>query len=184
MSSNNLENLIRKVIIGSTAISTALYSNTQNSNTEPNHSSEGDNDKNITFKEKDVSKLVFRSVEDTGDFLLVSHRSHRSHSSHRSHYSSRTTPRNTPVYTPPAPVKKPTIKSEKIGDRVLKQGMFGNDVLELKSILYKMGYKKIDLDDKWFTTTLKIAVKDYQAKNELPVDGIVGPMTVYYLKNY
>jgi len=59
--------------------------------------------------------------------------------------------------------------------------MSGPDVLELKKLLVALGYKKIELNNT-FDDFLTIAVKDFQSKNDIPADGKVGPLTVYYLK--
>ena len=59
--------------------------------------------------------------------------------------------------------------------KAIKYGMKGDYVANLQSILNKLGYK-LDIDGSFGPKTLA-AVKDYQAKNGLTVDGMVGPQT-------
>lgn len=58
----------------------------------------------------------------------------------------------------------------------LKQGSKGNDVLELQKLLNKNGNYGLAEDGSFGSKTLA-AVKDYQQKNGLAVDGIVGTKT-------
>lgn len=59
--------------------------------------------------------------------------------------------------------------------KAIKYGMKGDDVSNLQTSLKNAGYK-IDVDGNFGPQTLA-AVKDYQQKNGLTVDGMVGPQT-------
>ena len=66
-----------------------------------------------------------------------------------------------------------------LGDRLLKNGTEGEDVRELQNMLVDLGYDC----GKWgcdgdFGDATEMAVKAFQAKNGLEVDGKVGPKTV------
>lgn len=70
-----------------------------------------------------------------------------------------------------------------LGDRILKNGMEGDDVKELQSMLIQAGY---DLG-KWgadgdFGDATEIAVREFQKKTKLDVDGQVGPQTLKKLE--
>ncbi|MHB1392397.1 MAG: peptidoglycan-binding domain-containing protein [Clostridia bacterium] len=64
--------------------------------------------------------------------------------------------------------------------RLLVDGSFGNEVWLLQTLLNNNGYK-LKVDGFFGKGTLE-AVKDYQSKNGLKADGIVGPKTVALLK--
>ena len=125
------------------------------------------------------------------------HRSHRSHSSHRSHYSSTSTVRDTSVKTnsgtrnnfKPASSTRSNVNTNTIlslGDRTLKFGMEGNDVLELKKALikakcYKVGEYEI-LDEK-FDQKTHDALNLYKKNHQLTQDGLADAVVIYNLKN-
>lgn len=150
-----------------------------------------------------LTKKLLLKMNNDNSYLLAGHRSHRSHSSHRSHYSSYSgsttsssnssgnnsstnssnSNRNTINVTP-------TVKIFKLGDRILKKGMKGQDVTELRNLLVEKEYIKLkEYEDRVvvgeieFTDTIENAVKLFQQNNNLPGDGIVGNTTIYYLKN-
>ena len=85
---------------------------------------------------------------------------------------------------PYGPNQKPVPTTDyKLGDRILsKNGNdYGSDVKQLIDALNKHGYKL--KNDASFGPAVEAAVKDYQTKNKLSVDGKVGPETVTSLLN-
>jgi predicted chitinase len=82
-------------------------------------------------------------------------------------------------------------KAGPIPDRTLRQGDSGNDVKELQTYLLRGGYlpkgdkaKKIPpaIDGDYGARTTK-AVKNFQKKNKLTADGVVGPKTIKALRD-
>ncbi|MBL4936260.1 peptidoglycan-binding protein [Clostridium sp. YIM B02515] len=71
---------------------------------------------------------------------------------------------------------KTTYSTSSTISRVLKSGSKGNDVKTLQTLLNSNGYK-LSVDGIFGNLTLT-AVKDYQGKNGLAVDGMVGPKTL------
>jgi len=120
-----------------------------------------------------------KQINDDDVYSLISHRSHRSHSSHRSHYSHYSSRTSTP--STPTPTRTETVTSHELGSRALKIGMEGEDVLELVKLLKNEGYNLIL--NKKFDGILLTVVMDFQSKVGETTDGIVGPLTIYYLKN-
>lgn len=94
--------------------------------------------------------------------------------------ASPTTPAPAKPATPATPAKTITTSttySTLTGiTRLLKLNSAGNDVKLLQSSLNNKGYK-LTVDGVFGKLTL-VAVKDYQEKNGLKVDGIVGPMVI------
>ena len=60
--------------------------------------------------------------------------------------------------------------------RTLRQGSRGNDVMEIHSLLEKMGYNPGPIDG-IFGLRTKEKVQQFQRDNVLPADGIIGPNT-------
>jgi hypothetical protein len=159
------------------------------------------NDPNISSNRPGTTlRYAYNFATDEGMF----HRSHRSHSSHRSHYSSTsgtgttTTPKTTTnsstnsnaVVNQPRPIQNQnTIKANSsfnLGDRTLKFGMQGNDVLELKKALikskcYKVGEYEI-LDEK-FDQKTHDALNLYKKNHQLTQDGLADAVVIYNIKN-
>ena len=143
-----------------------------------------------------------------------SHRSHASHSSHRSSstssgssYGSSSSSYSAPVSTStPTPTIKTTSSTRKneivklnhdsinttsssslilnLGDRLLKKGMTGSDVAQLKSILIEKEFLSVALyeESMLFDEKTEKAVIAFQKSFGVGADGIVGSKTVYYLK--
>ena len=79
-----------------------------------------------------------------------------------------------------------SIKEHKInlGDRVLKKGMEGTDVTQLKNILIDKGCISGNLvkGSILFDAEIEKAVIEFQRKTGIDADGIVEFQTVYFLK--
>jgi predicted chitinase len=82
-------------------------------------------------------------------------------------------------------------KTGKPPERSLRQGDIGNDVKEVQTYLLRGGYlpkgdkrKGIPpaIDGDFGARTTK-AVKNFQSKNKLPADGVVGPKTIKALRD-
>lgn len=83
-------------------------------------------------------------------------------------------------------VSTPHYEAEKInlGDRVLKKGMKGTDVTQLKNILIDKGFLSASIakGSTLFDNTIEKAVIDFQEKTGIDTDGIVDTQTAYFLK--
>ena len=73
-------------------------------------------------------------------------------------------------------IPAPDAQAAYLGDRVLKQSMQGYDVKQLQQDLTWLGYDTGGIDGIFGPKTLS-AVKQFQYKNTLTVDGIVGKQT-------
>ena len=83
-------------------------------------------------------------------------------------------------YSTPTPNYLP----HSLGDRTLRMGVSGNDVLELKSKLVKLGLLSYDSESNYFDNTVKEAVKKFQRQYGLTADGIAGRRTLRVLIDY
>ncbi len=81
----------------------------------------------------------------------------------------------TPIGTPV------TIVGRSYADRNMKLGDSGSDVAQVQRMLKKLGYYKSKIDSNFGPLTEQ-AVKRFQADNNLQIDGIVGPRTIYELQ--
>jgi len=189
---NNLKKLVDNVVLSVTALSIVQGSNLKDGAVHKVVDNDS-NDGNHIFSDDGKPKLVFKNVTGDDGFVLASHRSHRSHSSHqshRSHYSSsgggrssisnKEALKNVENNNELTPIVK-GVSASSLGGRVLKLGMKGKDVEELKNILIKKGYKTIESNNE-FDKKLELAIIDFQVKSGVEADGVVGPMTVFYLK--
>jgi len=80
-------------------------------------------------------------------------------------------------------VEKPTVVPEGfVFTRVLKYGVRGDDVCELKKLLAVAGFGGLSLTNKNFYSSTKKVVKAYQQANGLDVDGKAGKQTITSLK--
>ncbi len=70
----------------------------------------------------------------------------------------------------------PTIGEAALGDQTLKQGMVHEDVKELQLEINKTISHDSQIDGVFGPLT-KAAVKEFQKKEQITVDGIVGPET-------
>jgi hypothetical protein len=158
------------------------------------------NDPNISSNRPGTTlRYAYNLATDEGMF----HRSHRSHSSHRSHYSSTsgtgtttTPPKTTTNSNTNAAVNQNRVNPNQnakisnssftLGDRTLKFGMQGNDVVELKKALikskcYKVGEYEI-LDEK-FDQKTHDALNLYKKNHQLTQDGLADAVVIYNIKN-
>jgi len=81
----------------------------------------------------------------------------------------------TPIGTPV------TIVGKAYRNRNMKIGDSGTDVAEVQKMLRKLGYYRNRVDGKFGPRT-EIAVRSFQSDKGLPVDGIVGPQTIFELQ--
>jgi len=148
------------------------------------------NDPNISTNRPNLTlKYVYNYATDDGMF----HTSHRSHASHASGSSGSVRS----VTTNPKPVTNQnsvqqvtntdnTKASYTLGQRTLKKGMEGDDVLELKKALvqakcYKMGEYEV-LDNLFDQKTVE-ALNLFKKNHQLPTDGIADALVLVQLKN-
>ena len=82
-----------------------------------------------------------------------------------------------PVVTTEAPITEAPVAA-----RTLSKGMKGEDVLAAQVRLAKYGYYTGPLDSS-FGSVMVTAVKQFQRKNELAVDGKIGPQTLALLNS-
>ncbi|PLT36032.1 peptidase [Bacillus sp. V5-8f] len=75
-------------------------------------------------------------------------------------------------------VSSPLVSSAALGDQTLKSGMTHSDVKQLQEVLKKKGYFKNSRTTTYFGTVTKSAVVNFQKKNRLSPDGIVGKNTL------
>lgn len=83
------------------------------------------------------------------------------------------------------PVTSPgTNQKINLGDRILKKGMQGTDVTQLKNILIDKGYLSGPLakGPTLYDVEIEKAVIKFQKKTGIDADGIVEVQTVYFLK--
>lgn len=177
--------LVRKVIIGTTALLTAGNASPEKETIQESTRQGAGSEHSIKQGNHPSGppKLVLKKVQLSDDWTLASHRSHRSHSSHRSSYTS-PDEKKKPESTPKRPDRRQQSEELRLyqsgTSRTLKKGMKGPDVVELKKLLQNHGYK-LPLTEN-FDDLTEIIVKDFQAKNDIPDDGIVAPLTLYMLK--
>jgi peptidoglycan hydrolase-like protein with peptidoglycan-binding domain len=86
-------------------------------------------------------------------------------------------------YTKPVTVDTTDLKKN-LGDRILKKGMHGTDVTQLKNILIDKGYLSGSFakGSILFDAEIEKAVIKFQQKTGIDTDGIVEVQTVYFLK--
>ena len=62
--------------------------------------------------------------------------------------------------------------------RTLKYGSKGEDVKQLKQLLYEHGYKSLTLNNPYYKSKTVSVIKNYQKANGLTIDGKAGPQTI------
>lgn len=149
--------------------------------------------------------ILKRINSETGSYEGNFHRSHRSHSSHRSHYSSyggssgssssgyggssgshsssSSGSSRSPGSSSGTNSFTNSTPKYSLGDRTLRFNDEGNDVVQLKQRLRTLGYdiEVSSLLENYFNSQTEKAVKQFQQKNNLKVDGIVTPNVLMYL---
>ncbi|MDR0397276.1 MAG: peptidoglycan-binding protein [Oscillospiraceae bacterium] len=83
-----------------------------------------------------------------------------------------------PYYYQPTqpPVVRPTPTPTPAAQRTLRLGMSGDDVAAVQSRLYQLGYYGSRVNG-YYDQTTQNAVRSFQSRNGLYVDGVVGPQT-------
>jgi peptidoglycan hydrolase-like protein with peptidoglycan-binding domain len=74
----------------------------------------------------------------------------------------------------------PTAAARTLGERSLKKGDKGGDVMTLQRVLTMKGYRLGPVDG-IFGRMTKVAVKRFQHRRHLTADGVVGPLTTHSL---
>jgi len=206
---NKVKKVIRNILIGAVA---SLYNiNAQATKNSASTLLEGLNGKDKEDAMNALKHKIYRNVlqiTNKGDTKLIaahrSHMSHRSgsgggHYSHVSHYSSygdsshsSHSSHSSSSYAPSRSISGPATKTYKnysLGDRILKSGLYGNDVSTLISLLISKKY----LYSSWITmqkgypvynTHVVNAVKRFQKDAGLLQDGIVTFSFVSRLQNW
>lgn len=167
--------------------------------------------KDESINEKDILKSLSNKIQKdvlkmghNGKIKLIAgHRSHRSHSSHRSSsgggYSSGNSYRSSgsyssgssgisSTYTPPSTPAK-TVATYELGDRVLREGVYGNDVTALVNLLVTKNYLrkgKATMRNGYavYDSSVKASVIRFQNDARLTSDGIASTQTISQLKNW
>jgi hypothetical protein len=83
----------------------------------------------------------------------------------------------TATSTPVTPTSTPTLVTFFRQLSLTEPHMKGADVLQLQQRLYALGYTEVGIPDGDFGQKTDLAVRNFQEKNGLVVDGIVGPIT-------
>ena len=213
---NKLNNLIKKIIMGVAGASTLLIGQDQNNN-DNKVKEAGSNTKEVKLnKQKEIKKLVFRKNNNTQKYDLAqhsshyshsshsSHSSHHSHHSHHSHYSSSGNMEfkaqdinamgNASNYSSTGKVQDINVMKKMdnkidLGDRILREGMRGEDVYQLQETLLNKNYhwyrdpnsEELLVDD-IYDEVIENVIKAYQKDHSLTVDGSVGPKTLRSIK--
>lgn len=209
---NKAKKIIRNILIG--AVASLYNTNVQATRSPATSLLEGLNGEDKKDAVNALKHKIYRNVlqiTSKGDTKLIaghrSHMSHRSgggggggHYSHASHYSSygggsshsSHSSHSSSSYAPSQSVSKPTPKTYKdysLGDRILKSGLYGNDVSTLTLLLVSKKY----LHSSWITmekgysvynTRVVSAIKRFQKDANLTQDGIVTSSLVSRLQNW
>lgn len=145
-----------------------------------------------------VQKNVLKMGSNGDVKLIAAHRSHRSHSSHRSSSSGgyrssgssyrSSSSSSSSLYSKPATLTK-TIATYQLGDRTLKEGVYGNDVTSLVNLLVSKKYihkDRITMRSGYavYDSNVKNAIIRFQNDARLSNDGIATTETVSQLRSW
>jgi len=89
------------------------------------------------------------------------------------------TPAPTSTLAPPTPT--PTQASFIRNLLLTEPMMYGGDILQLQQRIYTLGYTAVGTPDGWFGPKTDQAVRAFQERNDLVVDGVVGRITWSHL---
>lgn len=176
--------------IGTTAEAAPVNTNLDNNNSD-------DQDVLNRLKNK-VQKNVLKMGSNGDVKLIAAHRSHRSHSSHRSSssggyrssgssYRSSSSSSSSLYSKPTTPAK--TVATYQLGDRTLKEGVYGNDVTSLVNLLVTKKYlhkDRITMRSGYavYDSNVKNAIIRFQNDARLSNDGIATTETVSQLRSW
>jgi murein L,D-transpeptidase YcbB/YkuD len=208
----NLQTLLKGIFLGS--ISSLIASQGLTASTyDLSKLKEKDDGQTEAKVKKDNSQKFLLKFQSDDSYLIAGHRSHASHASHASHRSSSTYSgssygTSSKSYSTPTPTSVPSntstssnnveVKSRNnstdttsnsyetinLGDRILKKGMIGNDVLQLEKILIEKNFltENPNNESMLFDERIENAVISFQKSIGLLADGVVGSKTVSHLK--
>jgi murein L,D-transpeptidase YcbB/YkuD len=197
---NHFKTLLKGIFLGS--VSSLVTSNGADALTYDLDKLKVNNDGQTEVKtQKDNSQKFILKFQSDDSYLIAGHRSHASHASHASHrssstYSGSSTGTSSSNYSTPTSTKTVNTSTQSntpstslgiinLGDRILKKGMDGNDVIQLKEILVEKKFlpETFKNESMLFDEKIELAVIEFQKSVGLRADGIVGSKTVYLLKN-
>lgn len=185
-------NILRSILLSSVLSFLGTNAEATPSNVILDSDNNDDHDLINSLKNK-VQKNVLK-IGQNGDMKLIAgHRSHRSHSSHRSsssggYRSSGSSYRSSSTYTKPVTPAK-TIATYQLGDRTLKEGVYGNDVTLLTNLLVSKKYlhkDRITLRSGYavYDSNVKNAIIRFQNDARISNDGIATIETVSQLRSW
>lgn len=206
---NKIQTLLKGIFLGSISSLIASHGVKASSYDLNKLTVSNDGQTEVNTKKDNSQKFILKFQNDDSYLLAVhrSHSSHRSHASHASHRSSSTysgsSSSTSTDYSSPSSTSKSSsttisttynnsrdTKSNSseiinLGDRILKKGMSGTDVVQLKKILIEKSFLVETPNDEsmLFDEAIKDAVIAFQKSIGIVADGIVGAKTVNYLKN-
>lgn len=176
--------------IGTNAEAAPVNTNLDNNNSD-------DQDVLNSLKNK-VQKNVLKMGTNGDVKLIAAHRSHRSHSSHRSSSSGgyrssgssyrSSSSSSSSLYSKPATPAK-TVATYQLGDRTLKEGVYGNDVTSLVNLLVTKKYlhkDRITMRSGYavYDSNVKNAIIRFQNDARISNDGIATTETVSQLRSW
>lgn len=191
------KNILRSILL--TSVLSLIGSNADASPIEANTSNDNNDDQDILNKLKNKVQKNVLKMGNNGDVkLIAAHRSHRSHSSHRSSSSGgyrssgssyrSSSSSSSSFYSKPATPAK-TIATYQLGDRTLKEGIYGNDVTSLVNLLVTKKYLHQDRVTKRsgyavYDANVKNAIIRFQNDARISNDGVATSETISQLRSW